>query len=578
MDPKTCHPRVVTAAAIVALVGASLGVGASPADAQDASERYKVLVANFAPQAGAKDNFGKDVAKELRKFINEMVTHQSYEGKDFRDALKKYGLKEEDLAEPQCIKARQLATQEGVQLVLCGAYTDAGAIESKIISPAANAIYEVPNFNSSDPKQSAERIATSFQNYTQALAQTVYCNDYIQSQQYQQALDNCEKALQIDGNSKAALYGKASVLYHLDRKPEALQTFQRVLDLDPLHQDALKFSGLISTELGNTAEGRKYFNEYLSLNPGDQAVRLTIAQDMAKAGDFEGALGVTEEGMKPGEDNIDLQAYAGGLAINAAEKRKREYAGASNELPAEARTLYQKALTYFEPVLTAKGDATDPAIVRNMLVAHQSLGNTAEATALGARATQLFPQDATLWQVYAMGLKEQGDLSGALAALDKAKAADPSAPVNKQKMVWLIEAGRIDDAAAPARAVVQNNEMPADEVVNFIAGNGWNQKGKNDQHREAIKYYELAAELAPTAQVRAMPNFFHGFALLKIGIEQQNPSTLESARASLPTFQRAKQLLEGAAGYQAQESTRQTLLSNVNDYIAIQEALIKRGR
>lgn len=582
MDRYNKVPRIMAIPAIAAAFGLALSTDVSPVAAQEAGERYYVLVANFAPIGGAKDNFGKDIAKKLREAVDDMPTHQPFEGGDFKDALKKYGLKEEDLAEADCIKARQLATQENVQLVLCGSYDQQGQVDAKIISPQTFAVFEVPTFSSTNPEEAARQITTAFQNYTQALSQTVYCSDYIQSEQYEMALEACDKALAIDANSRGALSGKGAALYYLDRKEEALQHFERVLEQDALDQNALKFAGIIAIELGKMEDGRRYFQEYLELNPGDNAVRLTIAGDMANAGDFEGALGVVEQGMTDAEPDADLQAYAGSLAIQAAEKRAAEYAGAGDptaeEVPAEARALYEKAITYFEPVLEANGDQTDPAVVRNLLVAHTKLGNTQEALALGQRATQLFPQDAQLWQVYALGLKEQGDLEGALDALDKASAADPNISVNRQKMAWLIEAGRVAEAAPAARAVVQNNEMPVEEVVRFIAGTGWNEYGKPGNHQEAIKYYELAEELAPNAQARAFPSFFHGYALLQIGIQQQNPSTVESARASLPTFQRAKQLLDAAAGYQEQEQTRQQLLSNVNDYIAIQEALIKRGR
>ena len=52
---------------LVALVVA--GFAAVPADAQQAGERYTILVPFLAPQNGARDNFGEDVAKELRKLI-----------------------------------------------------------------------------------------------------------------------------------------------------------------------------------------------------------------------------------------------------------------------------------------------------------------------------------------------------------------------------------------------------------------------------------------------------------------------------------------------------------------------------
>jgi hypothetical protein len=75
-----------------------------------------------------------------------------------------------------------------------------------------------------------------------------------------------------------------------------------------------------------------------------------------------------------------------------------------------------------------------------------------------------------------------------------------------------------------------------------------------------------------------MPNFFWGYALFKQAIKQQEPGTLQSARASLPNFQKAKQLLEAASGYQEQDATRRQLLGQVDEFINIQELLIKRGR
>lgn len=583
MERTLKNPRVVAALTLAFVAGAGAMSSPSPLEAQD-GDRYRVLVPNFVPEGGARDNFGKDVTKEIRKRINDMATHRSYEGGDLRDALRKYGLKEEDLAETSCIKARQLATQEGVNLVLCGRYSDTGSgmqVNADIISPVTNETFAIQQFAASDPRQAADEVVQRFEQFTQVLATTAYCAEYVTSSQWENAIEACDRALAVDPNAKNALYYKATSLYWTEQKQEALDLFRRVLDMDEgLNQDALKFAGIIATELGQTDEGRRYFEEYLALNPGDSDVRLQIAQEMAKAGDYEGALVVVEEGMTGDSVSIDLKAYAGGLALQAAEEKRRAYqgAGAEGEVPEDAKVLYQKAIDYLEPVLDAKGSEAEVGLVRNMMVAYTNMGNTQGAAELGERATRLFPDDATLWIVHAQNLKAQDDLDGALAALDRAKAADPEARVNRNKVAWLLEAGRIDDAAAPARAAVDAGEIGGAELAEMIAGMGWNEKGKNNQHNEAIKYYELAKELAPTAQARAMPNFFHGYAVFQQAIAVQEPSTAASAQRALPMFRRAKELLEAAAGYQQQEQTRQTLISQVNDYIEIQDALIRRGR
>ena len=92
MDRARNHRRLAPLAFVAAVAAAA--VTAAPAEAQDGG-RYRVLVPALAPQAGAKDNFGKDVGKEVRKALDNMATHAPVEDKVLKDALKKFGLKEE---------------------------------------------------------------------------------------------------------------------------------------------------------------------------------------------------------------------------------------------------------------------------------------------------------------------------------------------------------------------------------------------------------------------------------------------------------------------------------------------------
>src|SRR5690606_2258300 len=102
---RTINHRRTAVALSLAFAAGGLLASALPADAQEASSRYRVLVPALAPQGGADDDFGKDVAKELRNQIDDMATHAPFEGGELKDALKKYGVKEEDLTDPQCVKA-----------------------------------------------------------------------------------------------------------------------------------------------------------------------------------------------------------------------------------------------------------------------------------------------------------------------------------------------------------------------------------------------------------------------------------------------------------------------------------------
>jgi tetratricopeptide (TPR) repeat protein len=573
MDRTSSQPRLMTAAVALFVAGAALTGAPETAAAQD--DRYLVLVPPFSGEV--RGNLGRNVANETRRRLNQLATHGPFEGRELRDALRRFGLREEELSADACIKGRQLATQVNVTLVLCGELQEAAGgvqVRAQIINPAVNESFTVTPFVTTDARDAANQIVTQFENYIQVIANVEFCNDYLQSEQWSEALRTCERALAINPEARGAIYGRAAALYYTDRKDEALQGFKRVLEIDPMHLDALKFAGIISTEMGDLDQARRYFNEYLELNPGDDRVRLTIAQDMANAGDFEGALAVVEEGFE-GEPDVDMAAYAGGLALQAAERRFNERSGANGEL-GPARPLYEKALRYLQTVFDARGAETDVGIVRNMLVAYTRLGQTQEAAAFGARATQAHPGDAGLWRVYAQTLREVNRLDDALAALDRAAEADPQAQVYGLKTLWLLSAGRVNEVEAAARRAVERGELTGDQIAENLAGTGYNEHARNNRHEQAITYYEIAARFAQ--ERRPMVNFFHGYSLLKIGERQQEPGTRQSAERSLPTFQRAKQLLEAARGYQEQEALRQQLLADTNTFIEIQELLIRRGR
>ncbi len=87
---------------------------------QTVSSRFRVLIPDFQPMNGEDDDFGRDLADELRDLIDDMLTHSAVDEDDIDDALDQFDLDMEDLT---CIVARQLAQQNNFQVVLCAGYT-----------------------------------------------------------------------------------------------------------------------------------------------------------------------------------------------------------------------------------------------------------------------------------------------------------------------------------------------------------------------------------------------------------------------------------------------------------------------
>ena len=74
-------------------------------------------------------------------------------------------------------------------------------------------------------------------------------------------------------------------------------------------------------------------------------------------------------------------------------------------------------------------------------------------------------------------------------------------------------------------------------------------------------------------------NFWHGWSLYNRGLALQEPSTVDSARQSLPIFQGALPLFELGRAYAAtvESINLPQILSATQTYIEIQEAIIRRG-
>ena len=305
------------------------GVGVSPASAQDegAGERITIMVPDLAPRQGADDDFGQDVSKELRGLIGDLHTHQTVSSGDMKDARRELKLSHEELYE--CIKARQLAMRKNWGLVLCGEYQALGGgqvqVDAKFVGASNGSEFAVPQFKVSerDPKQAAQTILQTFDRWQTQLRHTVFCQQYMESDSWDRALENCNTALEINPNSADALYMKAFIQRETDQPEAALETLEKLLDIDPINENALKLAGIVATEATMPVRAREYFDRYMELNPGDVGVRLTIATDIANAGDPGSALLIAQEGADQvaqdttGED-MTLTTYIGHFAAQAA--------------------------------------------------------------------------------------------------------------------------------------------------------------------------------------------------------------------------------------------------------------------
>ena len=583
--------RNVWLALFVAFLAA--GVGVTPAAAQQmaAGDRIQIMVPRLAPTNGADDGFGKDVAEELRDMINELHTHEAVRDKDIDRARKDYDLEREDLY--NCVRARQLAMQKNWGLVLCGEYEEVGNdsihVEARFVGSQDGQEFQVPPFTTHKDRkeEAAQEILETFDRFQTQLRHTVFCQQYMDSQQWNEALKNCNTALEINPTYISALYKKAFILREMERYEDALQTLNELLEQDPIHQDALKLAGIIATTAGQPERAREYFDRYMELNPGDVAVRLTIARDISNAGDPAQALAFAQEGLEIEPDNLTLLTYIGHFAANAANEAERamnnpnvEASGAVD--PSRVTEYYQTAAESYRQVFEAEGSETDPQILDRLIVALFKLQNYDEAVSLGADATEAFPENPDIWQSYARALQEAGRYEEALAALETTAELreEPSAALVQRKAQLLLQLNRDQQAVATLVEGAQAGLLQPQDAFNTVFAHAYNEEFQNGNLDAAFGLLDAAGPVAETREHTLARNFWRGYILYQQARGIHDGQTAAAAQRALPIFEQALEYFEAAQGYEQIHASADVpkFIDGTKQFIEIEQALIERGR
>lgn len=579
----------------LALAFAASGAGVSPAAAQEAGvgERITIMVPDLAPQAGADDNFGEDVADELRDLISELHTHQTVSSKDLKRARGEYDLDREDLY--NCISARQLAMRMNWGLVLCGEYAKVGdrqvMVDAKFVGAQDGNEFEVPTFQASErePEQAARTILQTFDKWQTQLRHVVFCQQYMDSQDWESALRNCNQAIEINA-TPSALYKKAFILRETDKHDEALGTLDQLLEKDPIHQDALKLAGITATEAGMPDRGQTYFDRYMELNPGDVGVRLTLATDLSQAGDPAAALAFAQEGLEAEPDNMTLQTYIGHFAAQAAGKAESALnaqqqggtqPGQPAVNPAQVTEYYQTAADAYQKVYETEGAETDPQILERLTVSLFKLGQMAEAVELGRAAVEIDPENGALWDAYSRALQESGQLTEALAAIEKAEALGKASPALVQRKAMLqLDQGDERAAIAALSQGVEEGQIDPSGAFNIIFAKAYKDNFQRGRLDPAYDLLEAAGPLAVAEKDKLTRNFWRGYIMFEKAKAAHEPMTAASAQQAKPLFERALQLFQAARGYERYHESANVpqFIDQAKRFIEIEEALIKRGR
>lgn len=557
---------------------------AEAASAQDMG-RVPVLVPDLFATDGEDRGWGEDVAKNLRNMINELSTHQPIDRGTIERQIREYDLRMRDL---NCITTIQLAPQINAGLAFCASYRVEGdnrvVYDVEFVDPNSSVRFPFDGFtvHKDDKEAAAERIASAFDELVQTLRTRSFCFDYAQQEDWEATLRNCTDALTANPADTEARYQLAQTYRQLDRNAEALAEVEKLLESDPFDGDALNLAGYLATQLDRPTEGREYYSRYLEVNPDADAVRRRIAYEMYQAGDAEGAMLLLEGGLE-GEGATDLMGDLGSYAMEAARQATPEGAQPGAELPAEALALYRKAIDALTGAFEAQGDSMEVGMVRNVVSAYAQIGESENAVAFAEQALQVYGDDPALLSVYSTALQRLDRIDDASRALERIAAVDPEYPdLFARQANLFIAAGRRDDAVPLMRQAVERGADP-NRMAQLIFADAYS-KGLDGQNPNrnldyGISGMELARSFDLSAELQAQMDFWHGYGLYLKGVSVQEPNTLASAQSALPLFENSLPLLRAGSSYAPSVGINpDQIIGNVEQYMEIQNAIIRRGR
>lgn len=564
-----------------------------------AQQRFRVLVPDFYAPDGTRRNFGRDAAEELRELLNTLPTHQPIDEDEIDDQLDELDLDMEDL---DCLRTRQFATQINANIALCATYAESDDRQTRDVSGiqfwdmTTGEPLDIEPFTvtgEEGEEQAAQLIFEAFDRMVQLTRAQQFCAEYALSRQWDNALNNCVQALELNPSAMATRLRKARIHFEQARDedsppPEAertqylqqaLEELDRVLEGNPFHEDALQLAGFVAIQLGDEQAGREYYYRYLEVNPGADAIRLQIAYEMADAGDPTGAMDLVRQGLESAPDNPDLLTPYATYAYAAADKLVREAQGSSASLPAEAGSLYREVIDNLNRAAAALGADTPLQNRRTVMASHMQLGEAADAERVAREVLATDPEDVLVISILGDAVHRQGRLDEAVEVVGSLRRIAPdqgAGNIEVRQGNWLMSAGRLNDALPFLRQAVQQGANP-NEIARIVFGEAVNNGVRRENYAYAVTGLQAAKSFQVNTATRQEFDFWHGYTLYNQAIQAQAPQTLESARAALPVFEQARDLLNAGRAAAGRSGVNiQQLLDAVGQYIEIQQVIIRR--
>lgn len=581
---KPLQPRTLVITLFAALVG-TLAAAETVAAQQGGSGRARVLVATFQTADGIDDDLGSDIAEKLRERVENFDLLTAVGEDELEEALDRFELDPKDM---DLISWRQLASRLNAQLIVYGDITPGGSSGNQvdavfIETSGAGEETEVPEFSvpgdgGDAAEQAAEEIATTLDEHVEFLSARLNCQDYLSSDQFTDAVRNCDRALSIRPNSTEALYLRGQIAVEQEEWDAAIEYLEKAVEQAASHEEALQSLAYAHAQAGNRERSVEMYREYLEFNPDDQDVRLSVAYNLASAGAYPSAMKILQDGLERDTASAALWKYLGDVALRqgTAADEAQVRGGSTISDTSAIRT----ALDAYKHFVSLKPDSVDAALYRNMTNVQQTLGRVDAALELVnealARIDSAGPDRASLWSKKADLLDAQGELSSAVAAVDSVLMNDSTYQrAYFKRGLFKLRRGDNGPAMDDFREAVERG-TPRNDIAQSLFATGFQQYYKNDQFQPAAEMFEAGLEFAEQPQLTRQLHFWAGWSWFRLARQVDNSNQDEACEPA----RRAQRILERVPGHIQQagdvQASQQQQITTATEQLLYRQEQIQR--
>lgn len=294
---------------------------------------------------------------------------------------------------------------------------------------------------------------------------------YQNKKDYIKAMDNYQKALQINPKNLENLKALGLSQVRAGKKNDAIITYEQFVTMDTSCTNELKILGDLYTDIGKKDQAMSSYKKYLQKKSDDSKISLLV--------------GNYELGKKNYKDAVKYLEEVSGKEAESAEFLSN-YASASIQI-----NDFAKANELLEEV--SKVSPQDPAPVKMLYEIAVKQNDKSRAAVYLKKYAVLKPTDIEMQKKLGDLLFELKDKPGALAAYGSVLKQDPNAKGFYKNYVSLIKESGTDQQKIQAYSgAIAAGE--ADVAIIIELGDIY---GKQGNHKKALEMYDKAGKIDP---------------------------------------------------------------------------------